>query len=625
MNRYPLWKYLLLVILVTLGLLYAIPNFFGEDSVLQISGAEGSQVTAATQSLVTTTLQKDNVAVKSIATEDNGLLVVRFNSVPEQMKAKDILQATLNGSSAGQFVVAQNLLGVTPKWLQDIGAHPMKLGLDLRGGMHFLLQVDVNAVIAARAKNDMRSMVDNLRQADLRYAGIRPDTNGSLLIKFRDPATQQAAQTQLQKNYPDYQITPLTQGSDLYLRLQITPAALEQTRDYVMTQTMTVLRNRIDALGVAEPIVSRQGIDRVVVELPGVQDMALAKQMLGGTATLEFHLVDAQHDLQSALAGMAPIGSRVYYMTNGQPLLLQNQVVLSGSAITFAAASFDQAGQSSVDIRIAGSQVTTFAQATGANIGKQMAIVYVETKNTPGIVDGKVVNTARRVEHIISAPVIQSALPASFQITGMASTQEAKNLSIMLKSGALPANMYPIEERNVGPSLGAVNIQRGIISVIAGFVLIVLFMLVYYRLMGLVANLALFMNVVFIVAIMSIIGVTLTLPGMAAIVLTMGLAVDANVLIFERIREELRNGASVQAAIQAGYARAFATILDANMTTLIVAFALFGIGIGAVQGFAITLIIGIITSMVTAVMGSRAIVNLIYGNRHNVKTISIGM
>ena len=625
MNRYPLWKYLLLVILVILSLLYAMPNFFGEDPVLQISGAEGSQLTAATQSLVTTTLQKNNVLVKSIATEDNGLLVVRFNSVPEQMKAKDLLQATLNGASGEQFVIAQNLLGVTPKWLQDLGAHPMKLGLDLRGGMHFLLQVDVNAVITARAKNDMRSIADNLRQADIRYAGIRPDTDGSLLIKFRDDATQQAAQLQLQKNYPDYQITPLTQGSDLYLRLQITPAALEQTRDYVMTQTMTVLRNRIDALGVAEPIVSRQGLDRVVVELPGVQDMALAKQMLGGTATLEFHLVDAQHDLQSALAGMVPIGSRIYYMTNGQPLLLQNQVVLSGSAITFAAASFDQTGQPSVDIRIAGSQVTTFAQATAANIGRQMAIVYVETKNTPSIVDGKVVNTARRVEHVISAPVIQSALPASFQITGMSSAQESKNLAIMLKSGALPANMYPIEERNVGPSLGAVNIQRGIISVIAGFVLIVLFMLIYYRLMGLVANLALFMNVVFIVAIMSIIGVTLTLPGMAAIVLTMGLAVDANVLIFERIREELRNGASVQAAIQAGYARAFATILDANITTLIVAFALFGIGIGAVQGFAITLIIGILTSMVTAVMGSRAIVNLIYGNRHNVKTISIGM
>jgi preprotein translocase subunit SecD len=621
MNRYPLWKYLLLVILIIIGLLYALPNFFGEDPVLQISGAEGSQLTTATQSLVTATLQKDNIAIKSIATEDNGLLVVRFNSVSEQMKAKDILQAVLGE----QFVVAQNLLSVTPKWLQDIGAHPMKLGLDLRGGMHFLLQVDVNAVITARAKNDMRSIADNLRQADIRYAGIRPDTDGSLLIKFRDDTTQQAAQTQLQKNYPDYQITTLTQGSELYLRLQITPTALEQTRDYVMTQTMTVLRNRIDALGVAEPIVSRQGLDRVVVELPGVQDMALAKQMLGGTATLEFHLVDAQHDLQSALAGMVPIGSRIYYMTNGQPLLLQNQVVLSGSAITFAAASFDQTGQPSVDIRIAGSQVTTFAQATGANIGKQMAIVYVETKNTPTLLDGKMVNTARRVEHIISAPVIQSALPASFQITGMSSVQESKNLAIMLKSGALPANMYPIEERNVGPSLGAVNIQRGIISVIAGFVLIVLFMLIYYRLMGLVANLALLMNVVFIVAIMSIIGVTLTLPGMAAIVLTMGLAVDANVLIFERIREELRNGVSVQAAIQAGYARAFATILDANITTLIVAFALFGIGIGAVQGFAITLIIGILTSMVTAVMGSRAIVNLIYGNRHNVKTISIGM
>lgn len=621
MNRYPLWKYLLLVILVIFGLLYAMPNFFGEDPVLQISGADGTQFNPAAQSLVTTTLQKDNLPFKSVDKEDNGSLVIRFPSVPEQMKAKDILQAILGD----QFVVAQNLLGITPKWLQDIGAHPMKLGLDLRGGMHFLLQVDVNGVIAARAKSDMRAIAENLRQADIRYAGIRPDTDGSLLIKFRDSDTQQKAQQQLQTNYPDYQITPLTQGADLYLRMQITPAGLEQIRDYVMTQTMTVLRNRIDALGVAEPIVSREGLDRVVVELPGVQDMALAKEMLGGTATLEFHLVDAQHDLQSALAGMVPVGSRIYYMTNGQPILLQNQVVLSGNAITFAASSFDQTGQPSVDIRIAGSQVTTFAQTTAANVGKQMAIVYVETKNTRSIVDGKVVNTARRVEHVISAPMIQGPLGNSFQITGMGSVQEAKNLAIQLKSGALPANMYPIQERNVGPSLGMANIQRGIISVIAGFVLIVVFMMFYYRLMGIVANLALFMNVVFIVAIMSIIGVTLTLPGIAAIVLTMGLAVDANVLIFERIREELRNGATPQAAIHAGYERAFATILDANITTLIVAFALFGIGIGAVQGFAITLIIGILTSMLTAVMGSRAIVNLIYGNRHNVKKISIGI
>jgi preprotein translocase subunit SecD len=621
MNRYPLWKYLLLVILVSLGLLYATPNFFGDDPVLQISGVETSQMNAATQSLVTSTLQKDNLTFKSVETEDNGLLVVRFNSVPEQMKAKDILQATFGD----QFVVAQNLLGITPKWLQEIGAHPMKLGLDLRGGMHFLLQVDVNGVITVRAKSDMRAIAENLRTADIRYAGIRPDTDGSLLIKFRDSATQQAAQSQLQKNYPDYQITPLTQGADLYLRLQMTAAAIEQMRDYVMTQTITVLRNRIDALGVAEPVVSREGLDRVVVELPGVQDMALAKEMLGGTATLEFHLVDAAHDMQSALAGMVPVGSRIYYMTNGQPILLQNQVVLSGSAITFAAASFDQTGQPSVDIRIAGSQVTTFAQATAANVGRQMAIVYVETKNTPSIVDGKVVNTARRVEHVISAPVIQGPLGNSFQINGMSSMQESKNLAIQLKSGALPANMYPIQEALVGPSLGSANIQRGIISIIAGFVLIVLFMMAYYRVMGIVANIALFMNVVFIVAIMSIIGVTLTLPGMAAIVLTMGLAVDANVLIFERIREELRNGMSVQAAIHAGYERAFATILDANITTLIVAFALFGIGIGAVQGFAITLIIGILTSMVTAVMGSRAIVNLIYGNRPNVKKLSIGI
>ena len=620
MNRYPIWKYVLLVIILVFGILYALPMFFGEDPVLQISGGDGASVNAGTIALVKRTLQKEHIAYKSASKEENNLFVVRFDTVTDQMKAKEDVQRALGSN----YVVAQNLLGVTPKWLQAIGAQPMKLGLDLRGGMHFLLQVDVNSVIEKREKSDMRTFATTLRKADIRYAGIRSANNGGLLIRFRDDNTRINALSLLQTDYPDYLITTLDQGAEKYLRVAMTPAALSTLRTYTMTQTMTVLRNRIDALGVAEPVISRQGLDRIVVELPGIQDMALAKQMLGGTATLEFHLVDSQNDVQSAVNGMVPLGSRLYRTKEGAPMLLKNQVVLTGNAITFASSSFDQSGQPSVNLRLSGPQVSNFSSVTANNIGQRLGIIFVETKNTPKMIKGKVVNVAKKVQYVLTAPVIQSALGNQFQITNMGSTQAAKNLAIQLKAGALPANMYPIQEKNVGPSLGKANVDRGVISVLAGFVLIILFMLFYYGVMGVIADLALFFNVVFIIAVMSLLGVTLTLPGIAGIVLTMGMAVDANVLIFERIREELRNGSSVQAAIHSGYARAFTTIVDANVTTLIVAMVLFGIGVGAVQGFAVTLIVGLLTSMITAIMGTRALVNLVYGNRP-VKKISIGM
>lgn len=620
MNRYPLWKYILLIAIVLFGVLYSLPNFFGEDPVLQIQGTQQAKVTKAVKTQIQSVLTEHRIAFKSAALGSDGLLIVRFPSVTEQMQAKELIQANLGN----QFTVAQNLLSVTPSWLQAIGAEPMRLGLDLRGGVHFLLQVDVNSVIKKRLAGDVRTIATSLRKADIRYAGIRQVAGGKIQIKFRSDAARDNAQSALEKELQNYVIEPATEAGQLLLNVSMSPAAISQLRDYTMSQTMTVLRNRVDALGVAEPSISRQGLDRIVVELPGVQDMAMAKQILGGTATLEFHLVDDKNDLQSAVNGIIPLGSRLYHFANGQPILLKNQVVLAGSAITFAAPGFDQSGNAAVNLRISGPQVSNFSRITGSNIGRRLAIVYVETVNTPKLVNGKVVNTAHKVEHVISAPVIQSALPSNFQITNMGSVEEAKRLSIQLKAGALPANMYPIQEKNVGPSLGAANIQRGIISVIAGFILIVIFMLMYYRLMGLFANLALFMNVVFIVAVMSIIGVTMTLPGIAAVVLTMGMAVDANVLIFERIREEMRNGSTIQAAIHAGYERAFATIVDANVTTLIVAIALFAIGTGAVQGFAVTLIIGLVTSMITAIMGTRAIVNLVYGGR-TVKKLSIGI
>jgi preprotein translocase subunit SecD len=620
MNRYPLWKYILLMALLLFGILYAMPNFFGEDPVLQISGSDGAVINTGTMSLLSSTLNNNDIHAKSIAKEDNNGLIVRLHSITEQMKAKALLQAALGSN----YVVAQNLLGVTPKWLQDLGAQPMKLGLDLRGGMHFLLQVDVNSVIQKREKSDMRTFATALRKVDIRYAGIRPAQQGGVLIRFRDNNTRIKAETLLQTNYADYVTTEVTEGDQYYLRVALTQAALSQVRTYTMTQTMTVLRNRIDALGVAEPIISRQGLDRIVVELPGVQDMALAKQMLGGTATLQFHLVDKQSDLQSAVNGMVPLGSRLYHYKDGSPVLLRNQVVLSGNAISYAASSLDESGQPSVNLRLSGPQVASFSTITANNIGQNLGIVYVETKNVPRIINGKTVNFAKKVEYVLTAPTINSALGNNFQITNMQSMQLAKNLAIQLKAGALPANMYPIQEKNVGPSLGKANVERGLISVLAGLVLIIAFMWIYYHGLGLIANMALFFNVVFIVAVMSLLGVTLTLPGIAGIVLTMGMAVDANVLIFERIREEIRNGSTIQAAIHSGYERAFATIVDANVTTLIVAVVLFGFGTGPVQGFAVTLIVGLLTSMITAIMGTRAIVNLVYGGRP-VKHLSIGM
>ena len=620
MNRYPLWKYIVLIIFVVFGLLYALPNFFGEVPVLQITGSEGAPVTANTLTTVRSTLQQANLPFQSMQQKANGLLVVHFASVAEQLKAKAAVQTRLGNN----YVVAQNLLGMTPKWLKALGAQPMKLGLDLRGGMHFLLQVDVDAVIKKQQQENIHQFAKTLRTANLRYAGIRLEKNGALLIKFRSDKVRNQAQSKLQREYPGYVITDLTQGQELYLQVSMSPVALANSRKYTMSQTITVLRNRIDALGVAEPHISQQGLDRIVVELPGVQDMALAKQMLGGNATLEFHLVDAQHDLQSAVNGMVPMGSTLYHMSDGSPILLKNQSVLSGKSISFASAGFDQTGQPAVNLKLSGSEVSNFSRVTADNVGQRLAIVYVDVKKIPKVVNGKTVYVAHTIKRVISAPVIQSALGNSFQINHMNSTQEAQKLAILLKSGASPAVTYPIQEKTVGPSLGASNIKRGIISVITGFVLIVVFMAVYYRIMGLIADLALLLNVVFIVAIMSLIGVTLTLPGIAGIVLTMGMAVDANVLIFERIREELHNGSSIQAAIHAGYARAFATIVDANVTTLIVAVALFAIGSGAIQGFAVTLIVGLLTSMVTAIMGTRGIVNLLYGNKP-VKKLSIGM
>ncbi|MBX9705042.1 MAG: protein translocase subunit SecD [Gammaproteobacteria bacterium] len=620
LNRYPLWKYILLIAIVLLGILYALPNAFRDDPSVQLSARNGNNLDPAVITQVQAALQQAQISTQGIDSSNPEQLVVLFQSLDDQLKAKDALQAALGTN----YSIAVNMATTAPKWLLALGAQPMKLGLDLRGGVHFLLQVDVNSVITQQEKGDIRAIALALRNANIRYSGIRPQQDASLYIMFPTRDAMNQAQGLIQQQFPNYSAQTSQSGSNYYVTARLTPAALTQLRDYIMSQTITVLNNRVNALGVAEAMVARQGLDQISVDLPGVQDTAQASQILGGNATLEMHLVDQNADLSAATHGIVPLGSKLYYMDNGQPIVLYNQVILTGDAITNATAGFDQNGAPAVDIRATGSQVPEFHRITGENIGKQMGIVLINVDTLPQNINGKMVNVQKRTETVINAATIQSALPGSFQVTGLSSPQMSKNLAIQLRSGTTPANLIPIQERVVGPSLGESNIHHGLVSIIAGFILIVVFMTFYYRVFGLIANMALMLNLVLIVALMSLIGFTLSLPGMAGVVLTLGMAIDANVLIFERVREELRNGVTVQAAIHAGYDRAFATIVDANVTTLIVAVVLFALASAAIQAFAITLIVGLLTSMTTSILGTRAIVNLLYGSK-NVKQLPIGI
>ncbi len=619
MNRYPLWRYLLLLVIVVLGLVYAAPNLYGEDPAVQISGQGATKVDAKVQTQVKVTLDNAGLPYNSIEQESDNSILVRFKDTPTQLKAKDFIKAALGD----QYTVALNLASKTPEWLTALGAAPMKLGLDLRGGVYFLINVDVGSLAGNRLKEDSRTISEALRKDNIRYSGIKTTKDDKIVLQFRDASQRDDAYTQLHNNYQELQFVKADDKGPV-LEAQMTPAAIIKLDNYAVDQTMTVLRKRVNELGVAEAVVQRQGPQDVAVSLPGIQDTAQAKQILGGTATLEFHIVDAQHDVQSAAAGDVPFGSKLYKMTDGSPILLKNRALLKGSAIVGATSSFGQDGRPIVNIRIAGPQVSLFHRSTGENVGQRMGIVFVETKMDSKIVDGKVVSTPHKSEKVISAPVIQSALGNNFQITGLESTQVAQNLALLLRAGALIAPLSIIEENTMGPSLGKQNIHKGFMSIMVGFLLVVLFITLYYRFFGIVANIALAMNVILVVAILSLLGAVLTLPGIAGIVLTVGMAIDANVLIFERIREELRNGMTPQASIHAGYARAFTTIVDANVTTLIVAVLLFALGTGPIKGFAVTLTVGLLTSMLTALTGTRAIVNLVYGGRV-VKKLSIGI
>ncbi|HAT1819970.1 TPA: protein translocase subunit SecD [Legionella pneumophila] len=616
-NKYPLWKNLMLIVVAVIGFVYAIPNLYTENPVVQIS-AGTDEDTETIKNQVESILKNANMDYKSLVVERDGVEVV-FSSTDSQLLARDIIKNSLGSD----YTVALNLAPSTPDWLEAIHADPMKQGLDLRGGVHFLLEVDVESVISRRYEGIMKNIGQELREAGIRYSGIRYLSDKGIELRFRDSESMENALVELRQKISDVVfVKTKTQNSILGA---ISPTELNSIRQNTIEQTMSILRNRVNELGVGEAVVQQQGATRVAVDLPGIQDAARAKQILGGTATLEFHLVDQENDpFIAKQTGVVPVNDKLYMM-DGHPILLKRQVVLSGDSITSAVSSFDQQTASpSVQIQLGGGGESLFTKVTRENIGKRMAIVFVETKTTTQTINGEEKRITKKEERVISAPVIQNALGSNFQITGLTDSKEASNLALLLRAGALPAAIYPVEERTVGPTLGKENIRRGLISLEVGMGLILVLMLVYYHFFGLIADIALMLNLVFLCALLSIIDATLTLPGIAGIVLTVGMAVDANVLIYERIREELRNGLSPQAAIHAGYERAFSTILDANVTTLIVAIILFAVGTGPVRGFAVVLSLGLLTSMLTGITYTRALVNWYYGGR-NVKKLSIGI
>ena len=616
-NKYPIWKNVALFVVAVLGLIYSIPNLYSDDPAVQISSETTIDMEQLKQDVVDI-LDNSQINYEAI-TESHEHVEVRFASTDTQLLASDMFKKELGAG----YTVALNLVPATPSWLSRIGAEPMKQGLDLRGGVHFLLEVDVDSVVKRRYEGLMKNVGQDLRELGIRYSGIRFIPNKGVEVRFRSPEAKLSAFSELRDNYSGTIFTKSAEKNQVLVALA--PSELNTIRQNTIEQTMSILRNRVNELGIGEAVVQQQGAKRIAVDLPGIQDAARAQQILGGTATLEFRMVDQDNDpIVAKQTGAIPVNSKLY-VTEGQPILLKRQIILSGDAITSASSGFDQqTASASVQIQLGGGGETLFTKTTRDNIGKRMAIVFVETKANIQKVDGKETRVTHREERVISVAVIQNALGNNFQITGLTDSNEAGNLALLLRAGALPSVIYPVEERTVGPSLGKENIHRGLVSLEVGMGLILIVMLIYYRFFGLVADIGLFLNLILLSALLSIIGATLTLPGIAGFVLTVGMAVDANVLIYERIREELRLGISPQAALFAGYERAFATIVDANVTTFIVGIILFAIGTGPIRGFAVILCLGLLTSMLTSVTYTRAIVNWYYGGR-NVKKLSIGI
>ena len=611
MNRYPLWKYITVALALVLGFVYTLPNFFGESPAVQVSSAKATiKVDAKTQSRVEETLKAAGVEHTGIQLDTNGVKT-RLKDTDTQLKAKDILEKAFNPDPADpQYVVALNLLSASPKWLTTLHALPMYLGLDLRGGVHFLLQVDMKGALTKRLDSMSADLRTVMRDKNLRHAGINREGE-RLVVKFRDVETRDKARNAITDSQPDLLLTELADGSEFKLVATLKPEAQKKIGEFALKQNVTTLHNRINELGVAEPVIQQQGADRIVVQLPGVQDTAKAKDILGRTATLEIRLVDdSPGALEAAISGSAPFGTEVYTERGGQPLLVKKQVVLTGDRLTDAQPGFDgQTHEPAVHLTLDAAGARIFKDVTRENVNKRMAILLIEK--------GK--------GEVVTAPVIRTEIGGGrVQISGRMTTSEANDTALLLRAGSLAAPMDIIEERTIGPSLGAENIQKGFNSTMWGFAAIAVFMILYYQMFGVVSVLALAANLLFLVALLSLLQATLTLPGIAAIALTLGMAIDANVLINERVREELRAGMPPQAAISEGYERAFGTILDSNITTLIAGLALLIFGSGPVRGFAVVHCLGIMTSIFSSVVVSRALVNLIYGRQKKLTKVAIG-
>ena len=617
---------MLVVMVITVGLFYALPNIFGSDPGVQIKGSRGLSLENSALEKVAAILNSESIPVKSISQDSSGIRL-HFQDAETQLRAKDKLDLGLGND----YSLALTLLSSAPSWLTDAGALPMYLGLDLRGGVHFLLQVDMQNAIERNQLRILDNVKSALRENKIRYRSVTRNNKGQIETLIRNPEQRKAAFDVLQEAYPDLFVVEDELRAERLI-VELSEQQLEEIQALALEQNRIALRNRVDQLGVAEPIVQQQGADRIVVQLPGVQDTARAKEILGRAATLEMHLVDEKNDSIAQETGQAPPGSKLYRFRDGRRILLKKRVVYSGDNIVDAAASLEtQTGSPIVSITLDSAAATINSTVTGQNIGNRLAVVYQEIRSENKVDDdgnlvigsnGKPERVTTRIEEVLTAPVIRGQLGKRYQIEGISSVDEARDLALMLRAGALAAPVEIIEERTVGPSLGQANIDQGLTSVIAGFILVLIFMLIYYRAFGVAAVVALTLNLVLMVSALSMLQATLTLPGVAGIVLTVGMAVDANVLIFERIREEIRNGNSPQASIHLGYDRALSTIIDANITTLIAAVVLFSFGTGPIKGFAVTLSIGILTSMFTAILVARILINAIYGGK-NVKQLSI--
>ena len=604
----------MLIAVIIIGLLYALPNLYGEDPAVQITGARGSDASVATLDQVKNVLDQDKIPSKSIALE-NGQILARFKDTDVQLRAREALTSALGD----KFVIALNLAPATPRWLSVMGAEPMKLGLDLRGGVHFLMEVDMDTALSKLQEQTMDNMRSDLREKNIPYATVRKLDNYGVEVRFRDAATRDSAVSYLSPRHRDLVITS---SGDNAARVVMTDDRLSEAREYAVQQNINILRNRVNQLGVAEPLVQRQGSDRIVVELPGIQDTARAKEILGATATLEFRLVNTNVDATAAASGRVPGDSEVKNTRDGRPVVLYKRVILTGDHITDSTSNMDEYNQPQVNISLDSAGGNAMSNFTKDNIGKPMATLFVEYKDS-GKKDANGRSILAKQEEVINVATIQSRLGNSFRITGVNDPNEARQLALLLRAGALIAPIQIVEERTIGPTLGMQNITQGLEACLWGLVASILFMVVWYRKFGVIATTALVANLVLIVGIMSLLpGATLTMPGIAGIVLTLAVAVDANVLINERIKEELKNGRSVQQAIHEGYKGAFSSIVDANITTLITAIILYAVGTGSIKGFAITTAIGVATSMFTSIVGTRAIVNLLYGGKR-IKKLSI--